>query len=107
MTLAKTLPTTPEGDVVRRQLVKAGTSVAANYRSACRARSHTEFTARIGVVLEEADEAEFWLEVVRDSRMSIAEHLARLCTESRELRAIFAAGALTASRRGRDNVRRS
>jgi four helix bundle protein len=58
------LPKTPATDVMGRQLLKAGTSVAANYRSACRSRSHAEFTARIGVVLEEADESELWLELL-------------------------------------------
>lgn len=100
MALVDTLPKTPGGDVVGRQLLKAGTGVAANYRSACRARSHAEFTARIGVVLEEADEAEFWLSVVRDRRMSTSESLPRLCEESRQLQALFSAANLTARGRG-------
>ena len=101
MALVDTLPRTPEGDVVGRQLLKAGTGVAANYRSACRARSHKEFTARIGVVLEEADEAEFWLTVVRDRRMSASETVPRLCDESTQVRAIFSAANLTARDRSR------
>jgi four helix bundle protein len=54
--LTKTLPTTEPGPTIRRQLTKAATSVGANYRAARRARSHAEFTAKIGVVAEEADE---------------------------------------------------
>ena len=96
MALVDTLPKTPEGDVVGRQLLTAVTGVAANYRSACRARSHREFTARIGVVLEEADEAELWLTVVRDRRMSASDTVPRLCDESTQLRAIFSAANLTA-----------
>ena len=96
--LAKTLPKTAEGDVVRRQLVKAATGVMGNYRSTCRARSHTEFTARIGVVLEEADEAEGWLETVRDAKMSSSEDLPRLCGESVQLRSIFSSSTMTARR---------
>jgi len=62
------LPHTSATEVMGRQLLKAGTSVAANCRSACRSRSHVEFTARIGVVLEEADESELWLELFEESR---------------------------------------
>jgi four helix bundle protein len=99
LSLIKTLPQTPEGGVVRHQLAKAGTTVAANYRSACRARSHAEFTAKIGLVLEEADEAEGWLGIVRDGEMSSSKDLLRLCDEGTQLRAIFAAANLTARRR--------
>jgi len=94
--LLKTLPGTPEGGVVRYQLAKASSGVKANYRSACRSRSHAEFTARIGVVLDEADEAEGWLEFIRDGEMSKSPDLARLCDESSQLRAIFVAANLTA-----------
>src|SRR4029077_11051126 len=59
----------PAADVMGRQLLKAGTSVAANYRSACRSRSHVEFAARIGVVLEESDESELWLELFDESKL--------------------------------------
>ena len=52
----ETLPRTPGGEALSRQLVRAGLGVAGNYHSSCRARSHTEFTARLGVVLEEADD---------------------------------------------------
>ena len=74
-----TLPRTTAGDVMGRQLLKSGTAVAANYRSACRSRSHQEFVARIGVVLEEADESERWLELLAESRVAPSQ-----------LRAIFA-----------------
>src|SRR5438874_5833296 len=90
------LPRIPAADVMGRQLLKAGTSVAANYRSSCRSRSHAEFAARIGVVLEEADESELWLELLDESELSNVTVPAALLNESRELRAIFAASSLTA-----------
>ena len=107
LAFVKTLPKTPEGEVVRRQLVKAATGVMANYRSSCRARSHTEFTALIGVVLEEADEAEGWLETIRDARMSTCEDLSRLYLESVQLRAIFFASTMTGCRREQESAKRS
>jgi four helix bundle protein len=60
--LAAALPNTVEGKVIRGQLVRAGTSVGANYRAACRGRSRAEFIAKIGTVEEESDESAFWLE---------------------------------------------
>jgi four helix bundle protein len=62
--MAGALPKTRAADVVARQLIRSATSVGANYRAACRARSHKEFTARIGIVEEEADESLYWLEIL-------------------------------------------
>src|SRR5919106_6480481 len=62
--LADALPPTIEGRAIKGQLVRAGTSVGANYRAACRGRSRAEFIAKIGVVEEEADESAFWLELI-------------------------------------------
>ena len=62
--LVAALPKTIEGRAIGNQLVRSGTSVAANYRSACRARSRPEFIAKLGVVLEEADETLLWLELI-------------------------------------------
>jgi four helix bundle protein len=90
------LPRVPAADVIGRQLLKSGTGVAANYRSACRSRSHAEFVARIGIVLEEADESEFWLELLSESGLPNVVVAPVLLDESRELRAIFAASSLTA-----------
>src|SRR5205809_3180889 len=58
-----TLPKTPAAETVGRQLARAGTGVVGNYRSACRARSHAEFTARMGIVADESDESELWVDV--------------------------------------------
>ncbi len=93
------LPRTPAADVMGRQLLKSGTSVAANYRSACRSRSHAEFAARIGVVLEEADESELWLELFVESKLKDVAVPATLIQESHELRAIFTQSSITANRR--------
>ncbi len=82
--------------VLGRQLLRAGSAVGANYRAARRSRSRREFAARLAVVLEEADESVYWLELfaaVPPSRASMVEPLLQ---EARELRAIFAAALRTA-----------
>jgi len=65
--------------VITYQLVKSATSTGANYRAACRARSKNEFFSKISIVVEEADESEYWLEVIKDSKLTRAnvllEHL--------------------------------
>ncbi len=67
--LVDALPSTTIGRVVANQLVRSATSVGANYRGACRARSRTEFTAKLGVALEEADESLYWLELINDGEL--------------------------------------
>ena len=62
--LFKSLPKTEEAKILGRQLLRSGTSVAANYRAVCRARSKAEFIAKVGTVVEEADETVFWLELL-------------------------------------------
>jgi four helix bundle protein len=63
----RALPNTADAQIIGKQILRSGTSVGANYRSACRARSRQEFTARIGIVLEESDETVFWLELLEES----------------------------------------
>jgi len=94
--LFRILPRTEEARVIGRQLLRSGTSVAANYRAACRARSKAEFVAKMGVVVEEADETVFWLELLIDAQILRPEQLANLVTEANELVAIFAASQRTA-----------
>jgi len=94
--LLKALPASEPGPTVQRQLAKSATSIAANYRAACRARSHAEFTARIGTVAEEADESSFWLEFIAAARMVSTPGLDQLQVEGRELLAIFSATVGTA-----------
>jgi four helix bundle protein len=71
------------------QLIDSSTSVAANYRAACRARSRAEFIAKLGVVLEESDESLFWLELIVDANLVTKSRAERLLKEADELTAIF------------------
>jgi four helix bundle protein len=87
----------PETRGVAEQLVDAARSVAANYRAACRARSHAEFTAKMGTVLEEADESQFWLQHLRDARLVDATAIVDL-DEATQLVAIFTKTRDTAQR---------
>jgi len=82
-----------------KQLLRSGTSVAANYRAVCRARSSAEFIAKMGIVIEEADETVFWIELLVESGIVQAESMQSLLQEANELLAIFAASAQTARRK--------
>jgi len=78
-------------DVVTYQLVKSSSSVGANYRAACRARSKKEFYSKICIVVEEADETEYWLEIISDAGLTNrTEELNRLIAESNEITKIMA-----------------
>jgi four helix bundle protein len=87
--LASMMPRTIEGDIIAKQVVKSGTSVGANYREAGRARSKAEFTAKIGVVEQEADKTLYWLEIIRECDWIKHELVDSLVTEADELVAIF------------------
>ena len=97
--LFRKLSRSPEAQVLGKQLLRSGTSVAANYRAACRARSRAEFVARIGVVAEEADETALWIELLSDTGIMKKELLEDLLKEARELTAIFTASRQTAKRK--------
>jgi four helix bundle protein len=99
--LVDKLPRTPSGRVVAYQLADAATSVASNYRASCNARSRREFIAKLGVVVEEADESELWLTLIRRSAMLPDADVVRVWRESLELRNIFGKSVGTA----RANVR--
>jgi len=90
------LPPTLDAKRVGGQLIDAATSVAANYRAACRARSRAEFIAKLGTVLEEADESLFWLELMVDSKLVTHARAERLLIEADELTAIFTTSVRTA-----------
>ena len=94
--LFQALPKTTEAQVMGKQLLRAGTSVAANYRAVCRARSKAEFIARIGVVAEEADESVLWLELLEETKILTANQLRDLSQEAQALAAIFSASHKTA-----------
>ena len=97
--LAASLPRMREADIIARQLLRSATSVGANYRSACRARSRADFISKIGVVEEEADETLYWLELLSESKLVKPESIQGLITEVQELVAIFTASGRTAKRR--------
>lgn len=102
-----TLPYRANTSRLKDQLVGAACGVDGNWHAACRARTHKEFAARLGTVVEEADEAEEWLDVMHDTKMSESNELNRLRAESKELRAIFAKASRTANENeGRDRTRR-
>jgi len=86
----------PVGDTIARQLARSGTSVGANYRSACRARSRADFASKIAIAEEEADESAFWLEVIAEDGLLPSADVAPLLQEANELTAILAASAKTA-----------
>src|SRR5438105_3396407 len=86
----RTLPDTWEAHRIGGQLVDSGTSVAMNYRAARRGRSRAEFIAKLGIVVEEADESVGWLELITALHLSKSSELDWLAGESRELLAIFA-----------------
>src|SRR6266704_415318 len=94
--LTDELPRTRAADVIGRQLVRSATSVAANYRSACRARSRRDFIAKMGIVEEEADETAFWLELLDECGLAPATRLVPLSREAGELLAITVASIRTA-----------
>ena len=96
MKLIDALPRTIQGRAIANQIIRSATSVAANYRAACRARSRAEFVAKIGVVEEEADESCFWLELIIDSGLLTQERILPLLTEAGELVAIMAASRKSA-----------
>jgi len=93
--LFRALPNTRDAQVLGNQLLRCGTSVGANYRAACRARSRAEFIAKLGVVVEEADETIFWLELLAETGVVPQRHLEDLLGETRELTAIFTAAQHT------------
>src|SRR5437773_6253334 len=85
-----------DAQVLGKQLLRCGTSVAANYRAACRARSRAEWVAKIGIVVEEADEAVFWLEMLEDCGIVVKERNIEILKEAHELSALFTASQQTA-----------
>ena len=83
------LPRKDEARVIGRQILRSGTSIGANYRAACRSRSKAEFIAKLGIVLEEADETVFWLELLLQSKIFSKSKIGNLLAEANELTSIF------------------
>jgi len=107
MRLVDVLPNTPKGRAIASQLVRSGTSVAANYRAASRGRSKAEFIAKVGIAEEEADEAALWLELIIDDKLLPEKKVAPLLKEANEVTAIMAASYISASHGNRNGSRKS
>jgi len=97
--LFRALPKTEEARVLGKQVLRSGTAVAANYRSACRARSRADFVSKLGITVEEADETAFWLELLIDASIVSRGRSENLLAEANELVRIFAASRATAKAR--------
>ena len=98
--LVGSLSRTMEGRVIGNQLLRSGTSVGANYRSACKGRSKAEFVAKLGIVEEEADETAYWLELIVEGALIERKLVDPLLQEANEIVAIMAASRKSASRQG-------
>ena len=96
--LADALPKTRSANAIANQVVRSGTSVAANYRAMCRAKSRADFINKETIVEEEADETCFWLELLIEGKLMRATRVQPLLTEANEITAILVASRKTASR---------
>jgi four helix bundle protein len=99
------LPNTIGGRAVANQLVRSATSVGANYRAACRARSRAEFASKIGTVAEEADESLYWLEVIDERKLVPHQKMASLLKEADELIAIFTSARPSATQPQKSTIK--
>ena len=95
--LVAALPNNVQGRAIGSQLVRAGTTVAANYSAACRCRSKAEFIAKLGTVEEEADESAFWMELIIEAELLKAQKVQPLLAEAIELTKIMARSRISAS----------
>jgi len=105
--LVAALPNSVAGRKIGDQLVRAGTSVGANYRAACRGRSRAEFAAKLGVVEEEADESAYWMELIVEANLLRASRVDKLHDEAEQIRNIVARSRLTAMRNAKVSTARS
>ena len=94
--LVSLLPRTIEGRIIANQLGRSGTSVGANYRAACRAKSKADFVSKLAIVEEESDESCYWLELIRDGNMLSKDQIDPILTEANEITAIIVASRKTA-----------
>ena len=90
------LPQSKSVNIISKQLTRAATSVGANYRAACKARSKADFISKITIVEEEADETQYWLELLIDLEYGDQQQVVGLLEEAKELTAIFTASGKTA-----------
>jgi four helix bundle protein len=102
MNLVEALPKSTKGRAIANQLIRSGTSVAANYRAACRAQSKAEFISKIGTVEGEADESALWMELIIEDKLLPEKKVRNLHTEASEIVAIMASSYISASRNKRN-----
>ena len=105
--LIEDLPGTKAGHTIGNQIIRSGTSVAANYRAACRARSNADFISKITIVEEECDESLFWLELIIESGLLSNELTKKAMAEANELTAIFTAAGKTTKEKINNNKNKS
>jgi four helix bundle protein len=94
--LVEALPPSRTADVIGKQLLRCGTSVGANYRASCRARSQADFISKMGIVEEEADETIYWMELLVESGLVKGERVADLLDEANQIVAIIVTSIKTA-----------
>jgi len=93
----RTLPKTEEAKIIGRQLLRSSSSVGANYRAACRARSQAEFHSKLSIVVEEADESAFWMEILVEAEVVKSSELNYLSDEANQILKIASASRKTVS----------
>ncbi|MCO5947765.1 four helix bundle protein [Mucilaginibacter flavidus] len=97
----RTLPKTEEAKIIGRQLLRSSSSVGANYRAACRARSQAEFHSKLSIVVEEADESVFWMEILVEAQVVKSSELNCLSGEANQILQIASASRKTVSSKNR------
>jgi four helix bundle protein len=102
--LCRALPKNSESSIIGRQLMRSATSVGANYRAVCRARSSADFISKLGIVLEETDESLFWIDLLTDAGVTSTDNVRLLRTEANELVAIFVASLRTAKQSPKSEI---
>ena len=106
--LSLVLPDSCLGRHIEKQLVRSSTSVAANYRAACLAQSKASFVSKLSIVIEEVDEAAFWLDFIIDEKLMNSNKVGSLLKEAKELTAIFVASRKTAKlKKGEQQIENS
>lgn len=93
----RTLPKTEEARIIGKQLLRSSSSVGANYRAACRARSQAEFHSKISIVVEEADESIFWMEVLIEAEVVQKPRIVTLMNEANEILKVTSSARKTVS----------
>lgn len=96
--LVQALPKTVTGEIIGKQVLRSGTSVAANYYGACKARSRKDFISKIGIAEEEADETLLWMELIVDAKLMEETRVKELIGEVNEIISILAASRITAKK---------